>query len=371
MDQVMTKPTTTRAPPTLSTVIAKLNNQAVRCIDKHDDYVSATKTLHEAFILAKQIMPQRKSNRNNSPESNNGRDQALAAEAAEKVLLQIEEQQNNGRPSIDSSSRKHIAIRRNSSIRGRRLSQHSRSSRSLSSSQHSKHTAVVEAEAERELSLKRRASGPTTTTRRRSSSSVMSQQHQVNLNDGEQDDFDIPFTYLTPIDMILPGGEGHDEEYESTSDNVDQGLTNADWDTMAVILMFNLAITQHKRAFVFTERGNESQRKKYLMRALELYKYCIGIEATTSRQAETTGDSDYYIQWDCVHAVVLLNNIGTIQLELQNKDKAQKLFQRLLSLMLYLRENEADVDCSEAEWELLLVNATRSLLNNNLFAPAA
>ena len=171
--------------------------------------------------------------------------------------------------------------------------------------------------------------------------------------------------------MILPGDEGHDEEYESTSDYVDQGLTNTDWDTMAVILLFNLAITQHKRAFVFTERGNESQRKKYLLRALELYKYCIGIEAITSRQAETTGDNDYYIQWDCIHAAVLLNNIGTIQLELQNKDEAQKLFQRLLSLMLYLRENEADVDCTEAEWESLLDNATRSLLNNHLFAPAA
>ena len=144
----------------------------------------------------------------------------------------------------------------------------------------------------------------------------------------------------------------HNEDVEVTA--IEGG-----WDTVVVILTFNLALTQHLRAY--EKPQGSSERRESLIRALELYKYCIGLEAT----------SPYGVDWDCIHAMALLNNIGVVQTELENKNKARRLFQRLLSLMLYLREYEDAVDCSEHDWDGFLANATSSMMNEHHLAAAA
>ena len=359
--------TTTTTTKQLTTRIATLNNQAVKYIDTND-FRLAMKTLHHAFVLAKDIMP-----------TNDMADTTTATTTSDKVLLQMELNDSNSSHSSAGRSRR----RRSGSsgcIRGRRSSS-TTSHQSLSLSQHSTHTTIGEDCKDSEDEGAKKPIMPQQQRRRSSLINTMSSDH--HHVEEAVDDESIPYTYLTPIDMVIPGGgdecedgeecdfSGHDDDSDS---DLNFDLSDSDWDTMIVILMFNLAITQHKKALSRYYKGGDEQvrRKKLLTKALELYKFCINIEATSRQQQQASAAAaGGGIQWDCIYAVVLLNNIGTIQYEFNNTNKSKKLFQRLLSLMIYLKENDADVECNEHEWDSFLMNATSSLLQNHSFAPAA
>jgi tetratricopeptide (TPR) repeat protein len=119
--------------------------------------------------------------------------------------------------------------------------------------------------------------------------------------------------------------------------------------SLSIMAMFNLALAHHLKALT-SRKGSKTRLEK----SIYLYELCHEL---VDREGIDSG----------VHFIMaLVNNLGQIHTVLKDSTKALKYFERLLSIMLFLRE----CGC-EAEDEGFLRNSTSALILENSFAAAA
>jgi hypothetical protein len=121
-------------------------------------------------------------------------------------------------------------------------------------------------------------------------------------------------------------------------------LSSFDSNDMAQALVFNLALTYHLWS-------QKSQRKHLLLkRALALYDVTFQIQM---KKPVLISNNMYF-------ALALMNNVGLIHSELNDRDSASKWFHSLLSLLMFSKECGTCDDFSERCLEGFYDNALGS-----------
>jgi hypothetical protein len=117
--------------------------------------------------------------------------------------------------------------------------------------------------------------------------------------------------------------------------------------------MHNLALANHLS-------GLQTQCKVRLQRAVKYYELSYKLEMMQQAAVNIC----------FVHAMSVLNNIGTIYRLLDEQEASTKFFQHLLSNMAFLRET-GEACPLEHSWGGLWSNVTSLLLRNSCTARAA
>jgi tetratricopeptide (TPR) repeat protein len=167
---------------------------------------------------------------------------------------------------------------------------------------------------------------------------------------GEEDDIKSAFLYLHPMKV-------------SESLNLDNEVAlNLN---CSLLCVFNLAVTSHCRAIQTTERDLALSRYKT---AVKLYEFSYSLL--------TTIESDG-VNADMLITLAIINNVGVIHNQMERSIQAHQCFERLLSLIIYLRGvANADMYISsstESLWEGFHSNIVRelNLLKQAISAPSA
>jgi hypothetical protein len=127
-----------------------------------------------------------------------------------------------------------------------------------------------------------------------------------------------------------------------------------DSNNIAQVMLFNLGLTYHLLS-------QKSQRKHPLLKkALALYELTFQIQM---KKPVVTSNNMYF-------SLVLMNNVGLIHNELNDRDSASKWFHGLLSLLMCSKESGIGDDFSERCLEGFYDNALRSECQS-MPAPAA
>jgi tetratricopeptide (TPR) repeat protein len=130
---------------------------------------------------------------------------------------------------------------------------------------------------------------------------------------------------------------------------------------MTSIVMFNLALAHHMKALASTSRGGaqRSQNQQELFKARKVYQLCHIMLR------------DMHIEDAGVHFMIMLlvNNVGQINIVLKAHEEARRCFEQLLSLQMLL------LDCDdETTWmnlDGIVHNTSRFILNGACQVAAA